>query len=174
MAKERNSWRSKAHIKCQTWSSFMAWVCMAVNGTSSLVFIDDVTADRSMNSEVFMAILSAHIQPNATKLIGCSFTMQMDNDPKHTAKATQDLLKAKKWNILQWPSQSPDLNPIEHAFQLLKTRLKAERPTNKQQLKVAAVKTWQSISREKNQNLVMSIGSRLQAVIDCKGFSSKY
>ncbi len=36
---------------------------------------------------------------------------------------------------------SPDLNPIEHAFQLLKTRLKAERPTNKQQLKVAAVKT---------------------------------
>ncbi len=58
----------------------------------SLVFIDDVTADRSsrMNSEVFNAILSAHIQPNDTKLIGRSFTLQMDNDPKHTAKATQD------------------------------------------------------------------------------------
>ncbi len=32
------------------------------------------------------------------------------NDPKHTAKATRELLKAKKWNILQWPSQSPDLD----------------------------------------------------------------
>ena len=157
--------------------SVMAWACMAANGTGSLVFIDDVTADRSskMNSEVYRAILSAHIQPNATKLIGRRFTVQVDNDPKHTAKATQDFLKAKKWNILQWPSQSPDLNPIEHAFHLLKTRLKAERPTNKQQLKVAAVKAWQSISREETQNLSFeNMGSRLQAVIDCKGFSSKY
>ncbi len=134
--------------------------------------IDDVTADRSsrINSEVFKAILSAHIQPNATKLIGRSFTVQMDNDSKHTAKATQDFLNAKKWNIIQWPSQSPDLNPIEHAFQLLKTRLKEERPTNKQQLKVAAVKTWQSISRKETQNL-MSMDSRSQAVIDCKGIT---
>ncbi len=46
----------------------MAWACMAANGTGSLVFIDDVTADRysMMNSEVFKPILSAHIQPNAT------------------------------------------------------------------------------------------------------------
>ncbi len=87
----------------------------------------------------------------------------MDNDPKHIAKATQDFLKAKKLNILQWPSQSPDPNPIiEHTFQLLKTRLKTERPTNMQQLKVDAVKTWQ---REETRNLVMFMG---------KGLSSNY
>ena len=63
---------------------------MAANGTGSLVFIDDVTANKSnrMNSEVFRAILSAHIQPNALELIGQRFTVQMDIDPKHTAKAT--------------------------------------------------------------------------------------
>ncbi len=57
----------------------------------SFMFIDDITADRSKrgNSEVFNAVLSAHIQPNYTKLIGRSFTVQMDNDPKYTAKATQ-------------------------------------------------------------------------------------
>ncbi|CAJ0964746.1 unnamed protein product, partial [Ranitomeya imitator] len=78
---------------------------MAASGTGSLVFMDDVTQDRSsqMNSEVFRAILCAQIQPNAAKLIGRRFILQMDNDPKHKAKATQEFIKAKKWNILEWP-----------------------------------------------------------------------
>ncbi len=128
----------------------MAWACMASSGTGLLVFIDDVTEDRSsrMNSEVYRDILSAQIQPNAAKLIGLCFIVQVDNDPKHTAKTTQEFLKVKKWNILQWPSQSPDFNPTEHAFHLLKTKLKAESPTNKQQLKSAAAQAWQSITKE--------------------------
>jgi len=69
-----------------------------------------------MNSEGFWAILSAHIQPNASELIGRRFTEQMDNDPKQTTKATKELFTAKKWNVLQWPSQSPDLNPMELHF----------------------------------------------------------
>ncbi len=107
---------------------------MASSGSGLLVFIDDVTEDRSRwkNSEVYRDILAAQIQPNAAKLIGRRFIVQMDDDPKHTAKATQEFLKAKKWNILQWPSQSPDCNLIENAFHSLKTKLKAERPTNKQ------------------------------------------
>ncbi len=96
----------------------------------SLVFIDDVTADKSsrMNSEVFRAILSAHIQPNASELIGRRFTVQMDNDPKHTAKATKEFLKGKKWTVMQWPSQSPDLNPIEHAFSLAEDKTEGKMP----------------------------------------------
>ncbi len=138
--------------------------------------IDDVTADKSsrMNSEVFRAILSAPIQPNASELIGRRFTVQMDNDPKHTAKATKEFLKGKKWTVMQWPSQSPDLNPIEHAFHLLKTKLKGKCPKNKQELKTVAVEAWQSITRDETQRLVMSMRSRLQAVIDCKGFATKY
>lgn len=58
------------------------------------------------------------------------------------------VLKAKKWNILQWPGQSTDCNLTELAFYLLKTKLKVEGPTNKQPLKEAAVKAWQIISRK--------------------------
>lgn len=91
---------------------------MGANETGSLVFFDDVTADRSMTSDVCMAILSAQIQPNATKLLGLCFKEQMDNDPKHMAKAIQEILKAKKLSILQWPYPFPYLYPVEHAFLL--------------------------------------------------------
>ncbi|KAG2467810.1 TCB1 transposase, partial [Polypterus senegalus] len=182
---KKKVWRRRgtAHYPKHTTSSVkhsggsvMAWACMAASGTGTLVFIDDVTQDRSsrMNSEVFRDILSAHIQLNSVKLIGRRFMIQMDNDPKHTAKATQDFIKAKKLNILALPSQSPDINPIEHAFHLLKTKLWTKRPTNKQQLKAATVKACKCIKKDETQHLVMSMSSRFQAVIASKGFSTKY
>lgn len=62
-----------------------AWTCMAANRTGSLVFTEDVTADRSsgMDSKVNGARLSVQIQSNAAKLIGWHGTIQLDNDPKH-------------------------------------------------------------------------------------------
>ena len=63
---------------------------------------------------------------------------------------------------MQW--QSPDLNPIEHAFYLLKTKLKGKCPKNKQELKTVAVEARQSIIRDETQRLVMSMRSRLQRI----------
>ena len=91
----------------------MGWASMTVNGTDSLLFINNVTANRGirMNSEVYRAILSAHCHSNATKMVGWCFTVQMDFDPKRTVKMAEDVLQAEKW-----PSQSPDLNPAEQLF----------------------------------------------------------
>uniref|UniRef100_A0A0E9TAX5 Tc1-like transposase DDE domain-containing protein n=1 Tax=Anguilla anguilla TaxID=7936 RepID=A0A0E9TAX5_ANGAN len=68
---------------------------MAANGTGSIVFINDV-----MTSEVYRNITSVQVQPNASNLIGRRFTLQQDNDPKHTAKATKKFFRAKKCNVL--------------------------------------------------------------------------
>ncbi len=115
----------QAHLK-HSGGNVMAWAFIASSGTGSLIFINDVTHDSSskINSEVYRNILSDNLQKDATKLIGRSFIMQQDNDPKH--RVHQD----KKWKVLDWPSQSPHLNPIEHAFYLLKRRLKGVTPQN--------------------------------------------
>ena len=80
----------------------MFWACMAASGTGSLICIDDVTHDGSskMNSEVYRNILSANLKKNASKLIGRSFIMQQDNDPKHTANTTKEFNRGKKWKVL--------------------------------------------------------------------------
>ena len=149
-------------------SGVMAWACTAALGPGSLVFIDYVTA-----GSVWGYTFSSH-SARRCKWIGQLCTAQIDNDPKHTARATQDFLKAKKLKILKGPNQSSDLNPKEHAFQMLKTKLMSEKLRDKQQLKVAVANVWQSISRDEMENLATSMDSRLQVVIDCKGFSSKY
>ena len=69
-----------------------SWPCIAAGETRSLAFIDDVIADGCirMRSETHEAIVSAHIQLNATKLILRRFCYA----PKYAAKETQVLLKA--------------------------------------------------------------------------------
>ncbi len=153
----------------------MAWACMAVSGTGRLIFTDDLMYDDSsrMNLEGYKTILPTNIQENANRFIGKCFILHQNNDPKHPASSVNEFIRAKKWKVLDCPSLSPDLIPIEHEFQQLKRRVKTETPQNKQQLELAALKAGKSISKDETKSLVMSMCHRLTAVIVLKGSATK-
>ncbi len=137
----------------------MAWACMAASATGPLNFTDDIMYDHSsrMNLEGYKIILPTNIQENATRFIGKCVILHQDNDSKHPASSVKEFIRAKKWKVLDCPSQSPDLNPIEHEFHQLKKRVKAETPQNKQQLELAALKAGKSISKDETKSPVMSV-----------------
>lgn len=75
---------------------------------------------------------------------------------------------------MQWPPQSPDLNPIENLWYEAERRLGARKYKKPGELFVAVKKAWESIPKERLEKLVESMPRRCQAVINANGYATKY
>ncbi len=113
------------------------------------------------------------LKPTRALKMGRGWVFQHDNDPKDTAKATKEWLKKKHIKVLEWPSQSPDLNPIENLWRELKVRV-AKRQPNLNDLERICKEEWDKIPPEMCANLVANYKKRLTSVIANKGFATKY
>lgn len=156
----------------------MLWGCMSWFGVGAM---SEVVG--RMNSEQYVDILDRCLlktmadveeedgMPPRQRLI-----FQQDNDPKHTSKYTNEFLYEEGITVMEWPHQSPDLNPIEHLWNILKRKLgEYEEPASGMlELMERCRIQWGEIDPKLCQNFVESMPARCRAVIKAKGGYTKY
>lgn len=99
---------------------------------------------------------------------------QHDNDPKHKAKTVTKWLADNSIVVLEWPSQSPDLNPIENLWCEAERRIGGRKFKKEDELFNAVQEKWRGIPKERLEKLVESMPRRCKAVIDSNGYATKY
>ncbi len=132
--------------------SVMVWGCMSAAGT--------------MNANMYCDILKQSMIPSLQRL-GRRAVFQHDNDPKHTSKT----LRVK---VMDWPSMSPDLNPIAHLWGILKLKVEECMVSNIHQIRDVVMKEWKRTPVATCEALVNSMPKRVKALLENNGGHTKY
>ncbi|KAK3505776.1 hypothetical protein QTP70_019934, partial [Hemibagrus guttatus] len=150
--------------------NIMLWGCFSAKGPGRLIRVKE-----RMNGAMYREILSKNLLPSAMALkMKCGWVFQHDNDPKHTTRATKEWLRKKHFKVLEWPSQSPDLNPVENLWRELKIRVAQRQPQNNTALEEICMEEWAKLPATVCKNLVATYRKRLTSVIANKGYITKY
>ena len=149
----------------------MVWGCMSGLGVGQLY-----RCEGTMKQDQYLNVLRNQILPSVRMLYGeeQSCVFQHDNDPCHKSRKVTDFLERSEVEVMYWPAPSPDLNPIEHLWEVLFRKVLNNKPSNLVALWQLLSVAWQDIQAETIQNLVHSMSKRCAAVIAAKGRYTKY
>lgn len=143
---------------------------MSAAAVGNFHFIDGI-----MDHLKYIDILKNNLQESAEKMgLENNFIFMQDNDRKLTALNTKLLVLYNIPEVLQTPPQSPDINPIEHVWDLLDRNIRKHHINSKAVLKSVLVEEWKKLSPEILLILVKSMPRRLDAIIKHKGNANKY
>ena len=134
--------------------------------------------DGTMDSELYKTILEEELMESIEyfEFDQEDVIFQQDNDPKHTSKLVKTWLRSQDFEVMSWPAQSPDLNPIENLWAIVKRELLKyeDQPTGMIELWDRIQKAWNQVDEETCLKLVESMPERMEAVIKAKGKWTKY
>lgn len=149
--------------------SVMVFGMISCQGTSPLVRLNC-----RVNSTVYKNVLKQHVVPVLQNSGIENPVFMQDNAPCHKAKLVMEYLADEGVDVMDWPAQSPDMNPIENLWMTLGQNVMARNPKNTEDLWEKLVDEWSKITVAQCQNLVKSCSRRCAAVIENKGRSTKY
>ena len=99
----------------------------------------------SINSEKYISVISEKLLPFLKLKNYRGMVFQQDNAPPHTSKITKAFFVEKKVEVLPWPPFSPDLNPIENLWSILKLKVAKMCPKNREELESLINREWEKI-----------------------------
>jgi DDE superfamily endonuclease len=157
--------------------SVMVWGAFGGEKLGPLVFCEG-----KVNSVQYLSILQEHMvdfwygdgewedEVDSDEFL----EFQQDNAPVHTAKRVRRWLEEEGIALMDWPAQSPDLNPMENLWAVLKQAVQKQGPKNLEQLRNCILQEWKKIDKNTLESLIDSLPNRIQLVIQAKGGSTRY
>ncbi len=138
-----------------------------------------VPIEHRLSTTAYLSIVANHVHPFMTTLYPSSDGyFQQDNAPCLKAQIISDWFPEhdNEFTLLKWPPLSPDLNPVEHLWDVVEREIRIidVQPINLQQLRDAIMSIWTKISEECFQHLVESMPRRIKAVLKAKGGPTRY
>ena len=148
----------------------MNWGCSSGQGRGGLYFLPK---GQTINASHYIDVLDTHLLA-CMNIYGCR-TSQQYSASYLKAKAVTKWLQAKNVNVLQWPGNFPDLNPIENLWTLIKKKVSQSNPGSLEELKQNIEEAWcKEIDQNLCKNLSNFMPNRIRNVIKNKGYSAKY
>lgn len=159
----------------------MFWAAFGYGIRTQLVPMegDPASAKGGVTARVYQAVLDRHLPP----ILGLGNIFMQDNAPIHKAYIIRDWFRARGIDVMEWPPYSPDLNPIENLWALLKAEIYRLYPdlvgapntiATLDYLIRCAMNTWDIIGEELLNKLIDTMEHRVKAVIDANGWYTKY
>ena len=129
-----------------------------------------------INSRTYCQMIANNIYPDAHTLYGEAFILQHDRASCHVSKETTNFLDDWSVDVLEWPSKSPDLNPIENLWGILTRMVFHDGAVyrDEEHLWNAIKSCWDNISMETVQSLISSMNMRMIKVLEKNGGITKY
>ena len=108
--------------------------------------------------------------------VGPGFLLMQDNARPHVAGVCQQFLQEEGIDVMDWPARSPDLNPIEHIWDIMSRSIHQRHvaPQTVQELADALVQVWEEIPQETIRHLIRSMPRRCREVIQARGGHTHY
>jgi transposase len=153
--------------------SIIVWGCITGEGTGELVRlkskVDSNAYIKILEDGLLRTIENKNLDPN--KVI-----FMQDNAPIHTSRITKEWLNLHKINVMDWPPQSPDINPIENLWEIIdkKIRKRSIQPSNLEELWLAIKEEWDNIDKELIRKLYLSMPKRVKVLKECGGKYTKW
>jgi len=157
----------EAHV-----ASIHVWAGITLHGKTDLVILE-----QNVTAQTYGQLLEQHFVPFANSAFGglqhC--ILQDDNAPPHRAAAVRHLKEQLGIRSLRWPSRSPDMNPIEHAWDFVKRSISRENPPrNVAELSETVRQAWRNLPQSTINRLVLSMPRRVTALLNARGAYTRY